>query len=232
MSTSRIRTKGKDSGKANGHIGGKSKKRKSANDSSSFLATILQLDEKYTSICAICANKDSPLSLLRPVMKLLEISCHGIPWLTGTVLLILSVHLAHHVEMSVNLLFGLILDLIVIGILKVAFRRSRPKHNEMDMFATVSIDNYSFPSGHASRAGMLACFFLIEYLSCPTKELLILAWSFTVTISRVVLGRHHLIDVVCGYGVGILEYLMLVYLWIPQKTCMSWLELYFSHFHL
>lgn len=124
------------------------------------------------------------------------------------------------------------MDLIIIALLKVAFRRSRPAHNEMDMFATVSIDLYSFPSGHASRAGMLACFFVLKFLTSAKWIVMLLVWSVIVTWSRVALGRHHLIDVVCGYTVGIFEYLLLVYLWIPRETCMSWLELYFSHFHL
>lgn len=124
------------------------------------------------------------------------------------------------------------MDLIVIVILKVSFRRSRPKHNEMDMFATVSVDLYSFPSGHASRAGMLACLFMLKYITSLKWNIALLIWSMIVTLSRVALGRHHLIDVVCGYLVGMFEYLLLLYLWIPRETCMSWLELYFSHFHL
>ena len=67
---------------------------------------ILQFDEKWTSYFAVCANRDSTLSLFRPVMKLLEISCHGIPWLFFTTLLLLSVHQARHVEVLVNLLYG------------------------------------------------------------------------------------------------------------------------------
>ena len=127
---------------------------------------------------------------------------------------------------------GLILDLIVIATLKLVFRRSRPAHNEMDMFATVSIDNYSFPSGHASRAGMLGCFFMFHIVNTTKSTLLAVLWSLIVCSSRVILGRHHLVDVICGYIVGMFEYLLLVYLWIPTDTCMSWLELYFSHFHL
>ena len=127
---------------------------------------------------------------------------------------------------------GLVLDLIVIAILKVSFRRSRPAHNEEDMFATVSVDNYSFPSGHASRAGMLFCFFILQVATSIKWITLVTVWSIVVSLSRVILGRHHIIDVICGYFVGILEYLLLLYLWIPTETCMNWLDLYFSHFHL
>lgn len=73
---------------------------------SSFWSAVQKWDEKYTSICAVCANKNSALSHLRPVMKLVEISCHGIPWLLGTTVMILSVHQAFHVEILVNLFYG------------------------------------------------------------------------------------------------------------------------------
>ena len=68
-----------------------------------YLERLLQWDEIFTSKCAVCADKDSTF---RPVMKLLEISCHGIPWLLATIVLILSVHQAHHIELLVNLFYG------------------------------------------------------------------------------------------------------------------------------
>lgn len=73
---------------------------------SPFWVAIQQWDEKYTTMCAVCANKDSRLRILRPLMKLIEISCHGIPWLFVTTLMLLSVHQAIHVEILVNLLYG------------------------------------------------------------------------------------------------------------------------------
>lgn len=201
-------------------------------DKQNLLTAIIKWDEKWTDICAVCAHKGSALSAFRPLMKAIEISCHGIPWLLGTIILILSVHQQRHIELLVNLFYGLIIDIVITVILKMIFRRSRPMHNHMDMFATVSVDHYSFPSGHAARAAMLACFFSLHVFSSPLWILLVTAWSLIVTISRVCLGRHHVIDVVCGYIVGIGEYLMLIYLWISTEICMNWLELYFSHFHL
>jgi membrane-associated phospholipid phosphatase len=79
---------------------------------------------------------------------------------------------------------------------------------------------------------MLACFFALRALDSPTWIVFTLLWSFIVTFSRVMLGRHHLVDVICGYLLGIGEYLVLSYLWISRETSLSWLELYFSHFHL
>lgn len=48
------------------------------------------------------------------------------------------------------------MDVIIVLVLKIMFRRHRPSNNHMDMFLTVSVDQYSFPSGHATRAVMLA----------------------------------------------------------------------------
>ena len=73
---------------------------------STFLSAVRDWDEKYTAMCAVCANKSSTLSYLRPLMKLVEISCHGIPWIFGTIVLLLSVHHALHVEILVNLFYG------------------------------------------------------------------------------------------------------------------------------
>jgi hypothetical protein len=86
--TSEIKTKQRCIGKSSGN---------------NILEGLLQWDEEYTSKCAVFADKNSTF---RPVMKLLEISCHGIPWLLATIVLILSVHQAHHIELLVNLFYG------------------------------------------------------------------------------------------------------------------------------
>ena len=128
---------------------------------------------------------------------------------------------------------GLVIDVVVITVLKLAFRRARPAHNQDDMVGSVtSVDKFSFPSGHATRAAMLATFFILNVSDSRKHVIYVTFWSICVCLSRVALGRHHMIDVMCGYIVGILEYLILIYLWIPSQTCLEWLELYFSHFHL
>lgn len=57
------------------------------------------------------------------------------------------------VILGVNLMFGLLLDLCEVGILKALVRRPRPVHNTVanDMHVVVAVDAYSFPSGHSSR---------------------------------------------------------------------------------
>ncbi|CAE1276698.1 PLPP6 [Acanthosepion pharaonis] len=99
---------------------------------------------------ALCARSDSPLAVLRPLMIAMEISCHGLMWIIGSLTTLLCTHKIHHAQIVFNLLFGLIMDLIIVGLLKSVVRRQRPILNDMDMIATVPMDQYSFPSGHAT----------------------------------------------------------------------------------
>lgn len=72
----------------------------------SFLRSIASFDLRLTKKCSICADTDSSFGNLRPLMKAMEISCHGIPWIVGTILMLLTVHKADHIEILVNLLIG------------------------------------------------------------------------------------------------------------------------------
>ncbi|ESO98726.1 hypothetical protein LOTGIDRAFT_84823, partial [Lottia gigantea] len=172
------------------------------------------LDVEYTKAWGVCAAKESKFGRLRPLMKLLEISCHGVPWLVANVIFFLCVHREQDVELLVNLFFALIFDCIVVAVLKMVFRRPRPPANQMDMFATISVDTYSFPSGHATRAAMLAFFFLNKYLQNWCAVLGVLTWSVAVSISRLLLGRHHTSDIFIGYIIGFLEYIIYNKFWI------------------
>lgn len=197
----------------------------------SFLRSIASFDLRLTRKCSICADTDSSFGNLRPLMKAMEISCHGIPWIVGTILMLLTVHKADHIEILVNLLIGLLGDLIIVAFLKFLFQRPRPPHNKMDMFATVSVDHYSFPSGHATRAAMVA-FLLAERLPINSSfHGLIFLWSVFVTASRLMLGRHHVSDILFGYLIGYVQYIVLSLYWLPQQTCMYLVEPIFRNMH-
>lgn len=127
---------------------------------------------------------------------------------------------------------GLIGDLIIIAVLKMLVQRERPPLNKSDMFATVSVDNFSFPSGHCSRAIMLAYFFSEKVnLEAPILGLIVL-WALVVSLSRLLLGRHYFSDVVFGMVLGAVEFKLLSYYWLSQENCMFVLEPFFAHFHL
>lgn len=111
------------------------------------------------------------------------------------------------------------LDLMVVGFIKAAVRRRRPVENKKDSFMMVGADKFSFPSGHASRAVFVAYFFLrlwpLSILFVPP----LCAWCVAVAISRVVMRRHHVADVIAGVFVGLLVGMLNGMLWISDDLC-------------
>lgn len=119
----------------------------------------------------------------------------------------------------------------MVGVTKLMFRRGRPSNNRMDMFATVSVDLFSFPSGHATRAAMVA-FFLIDKVVKKRFAVFILAFCSCVGLSRIMLGRHHILDVLFGFFIGGLEYAFYLPFWVPFSVIEDWLHDVLSHIHL
>lgn len=113
---------------------------------------------------------------------------------------------------------GLLLDLILVGIVKAVVRRRRPAHNRMDMFATFSVDRYSFPSGHATRAAMCGRFLLAHLVLAAPLRVLVLLWVGLVGLSRVMLGRHNVTDVMFGFWMGYCQYNLVEMLWLSTQT--------------
>ena len=105
-----------------------------------------------------------------------------------------------------NMLFILILDIMVVAPIKLYFCRSRPALNQGSIPLSVSsVDNYSFPSGHASRCVALAAYFCYIppfYL----RTHLWYIWAAVVSLSRVLIGRHHISDVVAGMVAGLIVF--------------------------
>ena len=77
------------------------------NEDRGYINTIFTWDRNISNTLAVCANEKSSLGFLRPVMKCLEYSCHGIPWIFGNLVVLLSTHRPEVIEDGVNLLVGL-----------------------------------------------------------------------------------------------------------------------------
>lgn len=105
---------------------------------------------------------------------------------------------------------------MVIAVIKAAVRRRRPV--PMNKLLEVGPDKFSFPSGHASRATMIA--FILTYAD-PISVFFyppLLAWVTTVCISRIVAERHYILDVFGGIGIGVLEGLFMCLIWLSQRS--------------
>uniref|UniRef100_I3J3K2 Polyisoprenoid diphosphate/phosphate phosphohydrolase PLPP6 n=1 Tax=Oreochromis niloticus TaxID=8128 RepID=I3J3K2_ORENI len=182
------------------------------------LSSLLAIDLWLSKQLGVCACEDSSWGSVRPLMKLLEISGHGIPWLAGTAYCLYKSDSAAGQEVMLNLFMGLLLDLILVGIVKAVVRRRRPAHNRMDMFATFSVDRYSFPSGHATRAAMCGRFLLAHLVLAAPLRVLVLLWVGLVGLSRVMLGRHNVTDVMFGFWMGYCQYNLVEMLWLSPQT--------------
>ncbi|KAF5280557.1 hypothetical protein FQR65_LT00308 [Abscondita terminalis] len=179
---------------------------------------ILELDKHYTQKFVLWANQFLPFRSLKIHYKVLEISCHGIPWFACWMAFMWIYTNDSIVQMQINMLLGLLLDIIFIVILKAYVRRRRPMANTDDMLGQMGPDKFSFPSGHASRAVFVVYFFVYLYpLSILTYPPL-LAWATSICISRILLNRHHLLDVACGILLGAFEGWLMGWLWLSQES--------------
>ncbi|KAH6787358.1 hypothetical protein C2S52_006910 [Perilla frutescens var. hirtella] len=124
-----------------------------------------------------------------------------------------------------NLLIGSLLDLLLIGIIKHLVQRPRPLYNK-NMFLSFAVDHWSFPSGHSSRVSFIATFssiysdqiadfWLLKLGNLDAESwivenfvLLVGLWAAVTSVSRVLLGRHFMLDVVAGALLGVLEGLL------------------------
>lgn len=176
---------------------------------------LLEYDVKLTkSFVAFLLNL-TPMRSFRTHCIFLEYSCHGVVWLAGWLAFCWIADNKDLYQMQVNMIVGLIIDIIFVAIIKAATRRRRPAVNT-DIFG-IGPDKFSFPSGHASRAFFVLGFFTI--LS-PLPWFLwppMFAWAFSVALSRLILIRHHILDVLAGVILGLFDVLVLSVVWFGPE---------------
>lgn len=192
----------------------KEKKRKVPSTLSMLLDVDIELTRSFCSYVEVWFPQ-----LSRTHLKALEISCHGIPWIVLWGIFIMLWNDPSLYQIQINLMFGLFLDIVAVAIIKAIARRRRPPSNKSDMFIAVGPDKYSFPSGHASRAAYIAHFFIFYLDLNALWQLILLSWSTSVCFSRVALRRHHLLDVLFGAILGLIESYIVGLMWLSQDTC-------------
>ncbi|CAI2357211.1 unnamed protein product [Caenorhabditis sp. 36 PRJEB53466] len=130
---------------------------------------------------------------------------HGFPWFVFASLALIVAYGKDFSETTqyglVVLNIGLYFDLILIAITKFQFVRERPIKS-YSQFLEHTVDVYSFPSGHSSRAAMLV---VMMYNFAPLYAIPLIPLPLVVGLSRVALGRHYITDVVAGIAIGLVE---------------------------
>uniref|UniRef100_A0A8C9NP16 Polyisoprenoid diphosphate/phosphate phosphohydrolase PLPP6 n=1 Tax=Serinus canaria TaxID=9135 RepID=A0A8C9NP16_SERCA len=182
------------------------------------MVSLLAIDLWASKRLGVCAGEGSAWGSARPLMKVIEVSGHGIPWLLGTFYGLCHSDSSAAREVLLNLLFALLLDLVMVAVVKGLVKRPRPTHNKMDMFVTISVDKYSFPSGHATRAALVCRFVLRHLVLAVPLRVLVVLWALIVSISRVMLGRHNMTDVLFGLLLGYALYGVVEHCWLSPAT--------------
>ncbi len=100
---------------------------------------------------------------------------------------------------ATTLIIAIIITAVIVLILKFAIRRQRPDGEWGGIYRTT--DPHSFPSGHATRAFMLATMAIV--LGPAWFGIALVIWAPLVGIARVAMGVHYLSDVVAGLAIGV-----------------------------
>ncbi len=94
---------------------------------------------------------------------------------------------------------AIVVQALLVFALKFLIRRERPAGEWGSIYRNT--DPHSFPSGHATRAGLLVM--LSTGLGPAWLAMLILLWAPLMSLARVLMGVHYLSDVLAGFVFGL-----------------------------
>ncbi|XP_076139580.1 inactive phospholipid phosphatase 7 [Alosa pseudoharengus] len=183
--------------------------------------SLLAIDICLSKKLGVCAYTSSSWGSVRSMVTLLALTGHGITWIFGTLVCLTRSNTLAGQEVLVNLLLALILDVMTVAGVQKLVKRKGPWEMSPGFLDCVAMDVYSFPGAHASRAAMVSKFLLAHLvLAVPLRVLLVL-WAFLVGLSRVLLGRHHLTDMACGFALGLLHFSLVETVWLSSSACQT-----------
>ena len=107
-----------------------------------------------------------------------------------------------------------LVSLVLYKALKRWTRRPRPCASDLRIRAWVApLDEFSFPSGHTLHA---VAFTIVSLSYFPVLAWLLIPFTASIAVSRVVLGLHYPSDVLAATGFG--SALALVSIWIRENA--------------
>uniref|UniRef100_A0A3P9PP43 Phosphatidic acid phosphatase type 2/haloperoxidase domain-containing protein n=1 Tax=Poecilia reticulata TaxID=8081 RepID=A0A3P9PP43_POERE len=187
--------------------------------------SLLAIDISLSRRLGVCVGAHGPGAPLRPMVALLAFSGHALPWLCGTLLCLWRSNSLAGQEVLVNLLLALLLDLMTVAGVQKLVRRRGPWDAPPGLLDRVALDAYSFPAAHASRAVMVSRFLLNHLVLAVPLRILLHLWAVLVGVSRVLLGKHHLSDVGCGFALGFLHFSLVESVWLDSAACQALLAI-------
>ena len=141
-------------------------------------------------------------------LKAVERLGQGYLWFGVPIALLILSHDTRLRRDAATWLLAMVTDLVTVAAIKAVVRRPRPPYNLPDMLV-ISVDQFSFPSGHSSRGALITCLCLTCAMQTGVSTLAALpvaVWACTTAVSRVAMGRHYVADVVVGCLLGLLEF--------------------------
>lgn len=120
-------------------------------------------------------------------------------WLAGLLVVWLIAGAEWHRRAAI-LAVGIVIQASLVLAIKFCIRRQRPPGEWGSVYRNT--DPHSFPSGHATRAGVLIV--LAAMLGPAWFAVLIALWAPIMSMARVTMGVHYLLDVVAGFFFGLL----------------------------
>ncbi len=100
---------------------------------------------------------------------------------------------------AADLLIAIVITAVLVMALKFTIRRRRPEGEWGGIYR--STDPHSFPSGHATRAFMLAA--MAIGLGPTWFGFALTVWAPLVALGRVAMGVHYLSDILAGVVLGV-----------------------------
>ncbi|XP_029940671.1 inactive phospholipid phosphatase 7 [Salarias fasciatus] len=183
--------------------------------------SLLAIDICLSKRMGVCASTSSSWGGCRSMVALLALTGHGITWIIGTIVCLTRSNTLAGQEVLVNLLLALILDVMTVAGVQRLVKRRGPWEMAPGFLDCVAMDVYSFPAAHASRAAMVSKFLLSHLVLAVPLRILLVLWAFLVGVSRVLLGKHHLTDMVCGFALGLLHFSLMESVWLSSSTCQT-----------
>lgn len=183
--------------------------------------SLLAIDISLSKRMGVCAYTYSSWGGCRSMVNLLALTGHGITWIIGTIVCLTRSNTLAGQEVLVNLLLALLLDVMTVAGVQRLVKRRGPWEMAPGFLDCVAMDLYSFPAAHASRAAMVSKFLLSHLVLAVPLRILLVLWAFLVGLSRVLLGRHHLTDMVCGFALGLLHFSLMETVWLSSSTCQT-----------
>ncbi|KAK2819234.1 hypothetical protein Q5P01_024795 [Channa striata] len=183
--------------------------------------SLLAIDICLSKRMGVCACTSSSWGGCRSMVALLALTGHGITWIVGTIVCLTRSNTLAGQEVLVNLLLALILDVMTVAGVQRLVKRRGPWEMTPGFLDYVAMDIYSFPAAHASRAAMVSKFLLSHLVLAVPLRILLVLWAFLVSLSQVLLGKHHLTDMVCGFALGMLHFSLMETVWLSSNTCQT-----------